>query len=186
MKITMAAEALDSSLVAAFGDGLAMDTTIVLRPERAADMAISMGPADQKLEMGYRVIGDRAWVNLGSWTETSAEDAEATMDSFAPEKMFAGFGSLPGLTAVGEETKNGVATTHYTATGTDYAGMLNEQIGLANGTWTVDYWVAKDGGYPVAYVLEGAGDGDARFSTELELSDINSPSNQVEVPVTGS
>jgi hypothetical protein len=184
MKVTMGMKGLESSVFSAFGDGLAMDALVVLKPEKAADMKISMGTADQKLEMGYRLIGDKAWINLGgdSWMESTAEDAQATMDSFAPEKMFGGLGSFSGMSPVGEETKNGVATTHYSASGADVAGMLNDTLGLANGTWTVDYWVAKDGGYPVAYTVEGKGASDAFFNMALEVSDINNAANKIEVP----
>lgn len=186
MKVTMAMKGLESAAFAAFGDGLIMDATVVMKPEKAVDMTVSMGTADQKLEMGYRVIGDKAWVNLGNWMEASAEDAKSTIDSFAPEKMFGGFSSVKGMSAVGDETKSGVATTHFAASGTDFASDLNEMFGLANGTWTVDYWVAKDGGYPVAYTVEGKGDGDTSFLMSLEISDINSASNVVEAPATGS
>lgn len=184
MKITMAMNGLDNTTFAAFGDGLAMDATIVTKPEKAVDMTVSMGTTGQKLEMGYRVVGDKAWVNLGSWMEASAEDAASTIDSFSPEKMFGGFSSLSGLNAVGDETRSGVATTHYTATGSAVTSELNDTFGLENGAWTVDYWVAKDGGYPIAYTVEGKGSNDAWFSMSLEVSDINSPSNAVEEPAT--
>lgn len=181
MTVTMAMAGVDSSLYAGFGDGLVMDATVVTEPVKAVDMTVSMGAADQKLEMGYRVIGDKAWMNLGSWVEAPTEDAEEMIDGFSPEKMFGNF-SVTGLNAVGDETKNGISTTHYAATGTEYAADLNEMFGIANGTWAVDYWVAKEGGYPVAYTVEGKGTNGASFLLALDISDINSPSNVVEPP----
>lgn len=188
MKITMAMAGLESSLFSAFGDGMTLDSTIVMKPTKAADMKVSMGKADQKLEVGYRLIGDKAWINLGgdSWMESTAADAEKTVDSFAPGKMFGGFSNMAGMNAVGDETKNGVASTHYTASGTAVADALNTQLGLKDGTWTVDYWVAKDGGFPVAYVVEGKGSDSAAFSMALEISDINNPSNTIEAPTVGN
>lgn len=187
MTITMAMKGLQESLFSAFGDGLTLDATIVTTPVKAADLTMSMGTAGQTMDIGYRLIGDKAWINLGgdSWMETSAEDAGSTVDSFAPDQMLRGFSNLSGMSAVGDEEKNGVATTHYTASGSELAGALNDQIGLVDGTWTVDYWVAKDGGYPVAYVVEGKGANDASFSMSLAISDINSPSNTIETPTTG-
>jgi hypothetical protein len=182
LKITMRMEGVEESMFAAFGDGLTMEGTVIFKPVRAADITMSMGTADQPMDIGYKVIGDQAWVSLGdAWIETPADDAQQTIDSLAPEKLVTGFGTIPGLDTVGDETRNGVATTHYRASGDDLAAMLGDTLGLTDATWTVDFWVAKDGGYAVGYSVTGQGT-TGLFEMTLDVSGINDPSNAVEPP----
>ena len=185
LKTVMKMKGMEDSLFSAFGDGMEMEGTIIFRPTPAADLAISMGTTAQKLVMGYRLIGDKAWVSLGdTWTETSADDAQTTLDSFAPEKMLGSFSGMPGLTAVGEETRNGVETVHYSASGDAIGAAIGNSLGLPGAAWTVDFWVAKDAGYAVGYAIVGKND-TGSFEMTLDVSDINSPSNSVEPPPAG-
>jgi hypothetical protein len=182
LKLAMRLQGVEDGTFAAFGDGLTMEGTVIFKPVRAADITMAMGTAEQPLDMGYRVIGDQAWISMGgSWMETPADDAQQTIDSLAPEKLVSGFGSIPGLATVGDETKNGVATTHYSASGDALGVELNDVFGLADATWTVDFWVAKDGGYAVAYSVLGQGS-TGLFEMTLDVSGINDPSNVVEPP----
>ncbi len=172
-------------MFAAFGDGLTMEGVVIFEPVRAADMTMSMGTAEQTLDVGYRVIGDKAWVSLGSgWIETPAEDAQKTIDSLAPDKMLGSFSGLTGLTPVGEETKNGVETVHYTASGEELGASMGSALGLPDATWTVDFWVAKDGGYAVSYAIVGES-ANGSFEMTLDVTDINDPANAVEPPPAG-
>jgi hypothetical protein len=185
LKTVMKMKGMEDSLFSAFGDGMEMEGTIIFRPTQAADLAISMGTEAQKLTMGYRLIGDKAWVSLGdSWTETSAADAQKTLDSFAPEKMLGSFSGTPGLTAVGDETRNGVETVHYSASGDAIGAAIGSSLGLPGADWTVDFWVAKDAGYAVGYAISGK-NATGSFDMTLDVSDINSPSNTVEPPPAG-
>ncbi len=185
LAITMTMQGLESSMFAAFGDGLTMEGTVIFEPVKAADMTMSMGTAEQKLDVGYRVIGDKAWVSLGTgWIETPAEDAQKTIDSLAPEKMLGSFSGLTGLTPVGEETKNGVETVHYTASGEELGAMMGSSLGLPDAEWTVDFWVAKDGGYAVSYAIVGTGS-NGSFEMTLDVTEINNPANAVEPPPAG-
>jgi hypothetical protein len=185
LAIVMKMEGLESSTFSMFGDGLEMEGTIIFRPTQAADIAISMGAEGQKLEMGYRLIGDKAWVSLGdAWMESPAEDAQKTIDSFAADKMLGSFASVGGLTAVGEETRNGVETVHYSAPADVVGQALGTSIGLADATWSMDFWVAKDAGYAVAYAVVGKG-ASGSFEMTLDVTDINNPANAVEEPTVG-
>jgi hypothetical protein len=185
LKTVMKMKGMTDSLFSAFGDGMEMEGTIIFRPTQAADIAISMGTEAQKLAMGYRLIGDKAWISLGdTWTETSAADAQKTLDGFAPEKMLGSFAGMPGLTAVGDETRNGVETVHYSASGDAIGSAIGDSIGLPGADWTVDFWVAKDAGYAVGYAIAGK-NATGSFDMTLDVSDINSPSNSVEPPPAG-
>ncbi len=183
LKTVMTMQGMEDSLFAAFGDGLQLEGTIIFKPEQAADLTISMGTAAQKLAMGYRLLGDKAWISLGSdtWTETTAEDAKTTIEGFAPAKMLGSFSGMTGLTAVGEESKNGVDTVHYQASGSAIGDAVGNSIGLPGADWTVDLWVAKDAGYAVGYAIVGKSDAGS-FGMTLDVSDINSPSNTVVAP----
>ena len=186
LNMVMKMTGMEDSLFSAFGDGMKMDGTIIFRPTQAADLSISMGTEAQKLVMGYRLIGDKAWVSLGdSWMETTADDAQQTIDSFAPEKMLGSFSGMSGLTAVGDETRNGVETVHYSASGNAIGDAIGESLGLPGADWTVDFWVAKDAGYAVGYAVEGKS-ATGSFEMTLDVSDITSPSHAVEPPPAGS
>jgi hypothetical protein len=182
LRTVMKMQGLKDSIFSFFGDGLEMEGTIIFRPTRAADISISMGTEAQKTIMGYRLIGDEAWISLGdSWMASTAEDAQSTIDSFAPDKMLGSFAGVSGLAAVGEETKNGVATIHYTAPGDVIAASLGNSIGLTDATWSMDLWVAKDAGYAVGYAVVGKG-ASGSFEMTLDVSRINDPGNNVEKP----
>ncbi len=184
--ITMKTQGLDEGAFAMFGDGMEMEGTIIFRPTKAADMSISMGAAAQKLAMKYRVIGDKAWVSMGdSWMESPEADAQSMIDSFSADQMLGSFGGVGGLTAVGDETKNGVATTHYTAAADAVGQAVGSSIGLADAKWSMDFWVAKEGGYAVSYAIAGK-NASGSFEMNLDVTDINSASNVVEVPTVGS
>jgi hypothetical protein len=182
LKITMKMDGVESSMFSAFGDGLTMEGTVIFKPVRAADITMSTGTAAQPMDIGYRVIGDKAWVSLGdAWMATPAEDAQATIESLAPEKLLGSFSSVPGLVPVGDETRNGVATTHYQASGPDIGAMMGSSLGLPDATWTVDFWVAKDGGYAVGYSVVGES-ATGSFEMTLDVSEIDNPANTVEPP----
>ena len=185
LRTVMKMQGLQDSMFSMFGDGLVMEGTIVFRPTRAADITISMGSEAQKLEMGYRLIGDKAWVSLGGgWTESPADDAQKMIDSFAADKMLGSFAGVSGLTAVGDETRNGIETVHYSAPADVVGKALGTTIGLADATWSMDFWVAKDAGYAVSYAVLGKG-ASGSFEMTLDVSDINSPANTVEAPTVG-
>jgi hypothetical protein len=185
LKTVMKMKGMEDSLFSAFGDALEMEGTIIFRPTQAADLTISMGTEAQKTAMGYRLIGDKAWVSLGdSWIESSADDAQSMIDSFAPAKMLGSFSGMSGLTAVGEETRNGVDTVHYTASGNDVGAAVGDSIGLPGADWTVDLWVAKDAGYAVGYAVTGKSS-TGSFDMTLDVTDINNPSNAVQPPPAG-
>lgn len=182
LKITMKMDGVESSMFSAFGDGLTMEGTVIFKPVKAADITMSMGTAAQPMDIGYRVIGDKAWVSLGdAWMETPAEDAQSTIESLAPEKLLGSFSSVTGLVAVGEETRNGVATTHYRASGAELGAAMGSSLGLSDATWTVDFWVAKDGGYAVGYSVVGES-ATGSFEMTLDVSEIDNPANTVEPP----
>lgn len=182
LKITMKMDGVENSMFSAFGEGLTMEGTVIFKPVKAADITMSMGTAAQPMEIGYRVIGDKAWVSLGdAWMETPAEDAQATIDGLAPAKLLGSFGSVAGLAPVGDETKNGVATTHYSASGPELGAMMGSSLGLPDATWTVDFWVAKDGGYAVGYSVVGES-ATGSFEMTVDVSEIDNPANTVEPP----
>lgn len=181
LKTVMKMQGLESSMFSIFGDGMVMEGTIIFRPSKAADISISMGTEAQKTDMGYRLVGTEAWVRIGdSWMVSTAEDAQASIDAFSPDKMFGSFG-VTGLRAVGDESKNGVATTHYQAPADAVGAALGKSIGLADATWSMDLWVAKEAGYAIAYSVAGKA-ASGSFEMTLDISKINDPGNTVEKP----
>jgi hypothetical protein len=88
------------------------------------------------------------------------------------------------MKSVGDETKNGMATTHYQADAKTLAAAAAGLafFGLTNPKWSWDVWVAKDGGYVVSYSMNGTGDAGSSMTMSLDITDVNSPSNVVATP----
>ena len=179
--INMAAEGTAGFSLVTAGGSMGIDGTVILKPDVAMDMTMSTKDASgNETAFGYRILGDKAYVSLGpdAWMETSAEDAGSTVDSFKPEKFMAGFGSLDGMEAVGDETRNGIASTHYKG---EAPAAVGSMFGLPTGTWTMEAWVAKEGGYLVSSALVGEAP-DGKFTMSVDISDLDSPDNKVEAP----
>ena len=164
---------------------IGMDGTVILKPEKAADMQLSMGsgaPAFHVVE-----VGGKQYVDIGTGLIPSTDPSQSSMvDSLSPEKMFGSFGSFASqMQVVGDETKNGVATTHLKA-GSDILATLGSSLGstfgIPDGNWTMDVWVAKDGGYAVSWVMKGTGTGGAEAGISLDLTNVNDPANTVKGP----
>ncbi len=182
LRTVMTMEGLEESAFSLFGDGMEMEGTIIFRPTRAADISFAMGPEGQKTEMGYRLVGDAAWIRIGeSWMVSTAQEAQSMIDSFAPDKLLGSFGGVSGLVSVGDESKNGIATTHYTAPGDAVGQAMGSAIGLAGATWTMDLWVANEAGYVVSYSVAGRG-ASGSFEMTFDISAINDPANTVQKP----
>ena len=181
--ISMAAEGTAGFSLVAAGGSMTIAGTVILDPVVAMDMTMTTkDAAGAESAFGYRIIGDKAYVSLGPdmWMETSAEDAQSTVDSFKPENFMAGFGNLEDMKAVGDENKNGIETTHYQGAAPSSIGSM---FGLPTGTWTMDAWIAKDGGYLVASAVTGESP-DGKFTMTVDIKDLDSRDNTVEAPAS--
>jgi hypothetical protein len=179
----IAAEGKGEFLMVTSGGSMSIAGTVIIRPERAMDITVTTGDASgAAASFAYRIIGTKAYMNLGAdqWVETPESDAAKTIDSFKPEALMAGFGSLDGMQAVGDEDRGGVATTHYKGAA---PAIVAGTFGLPNGTWTMEAWVARDGGRLVSSSLVGEAP-DGKFSMTMDITDVDSPANTVETPRT--
>ncbi len=164
---------------------IGMDGTVILKPEKAADMQLTMGGAGPAFHVVE--VGGKQYVDIGTGLIPSTDPSQSSMvDSLSPEKMFGSFGSFASqMQVVGDETKNGVATTHLKA-GSDILSTLGSTLGstfgIPDGNWTMDVWVAKDGGYAVSWVMKGTGAGGAEAGISLDLTNVNDPANTVKGP----
>jgi hypothetical protein len=164
---------------------LVMEGTVILKPTPAADitMTTSDGTASPSA-MGIRLVDNMSYVNLGGdqWMGSPVTDMDSEMSSYKPENLLGGFSSMSGLSAVGDETKNGIATTHYK--GEDTSGLAST-FGLPDGSWTTDVWIAKDGGYVVSESVLASAKAGAEagtFTMTIDLTKANDPSLKVEKP----
>ena len=79
------------------------------------------------------------------------------------------------MTVVGQETRNGIAATHYRG-GEDVAAILGSIAGI-QGSWSSDLWLAQAGGYLItahAGVQGSDANGGGSFTVELNITDVNS------------
>ena len=118
-KIEMAAEGGSKGMMGmvASGGAIVMEGALQLKPVEAADITMTLGDGSQSTEIGYRIIGDKAYMNLGgdSWMAAPADDAAAAIDSLKPDKLLKGYATAD-MSKVGEEDKNGIPTIHYQST----------------------------------------------------------------------
>lgn len=167
------------------GGALVMEGTVILKPEPAADITMTtIEDGATPSGMGIRIVDGMSYVNLGGgqWMGSPVEDMETEMRSYRPEQLLGGFSSISGLTAVGDETKNGIATTHYR--GEDSTGMAS-MFGLPDGSWTTEVWIAKDGGYVVSESVTAAAKAGAdagTFTMTIDLTKANDPTLKIEKP----
>jgi len=179
--IGMAAEGTAGFSLVADGGSMTISGTVILRPEIAMDMTMATkDKAGTETDFGYRIVGDKGYVSLGpdAWMETAADDAQSTVDSFKPENFMSGFGSVDSMQVVGDETRNGISATHYKG---DAPASVGSMFGLPSGTWTMEAWIAKEGGYLVSSAVTGEAT-DGKFTMSVDISDLDSPDNKVEAP----
>ena len=137
--------------------------------------------------VSFVVIGSDAWISTGGGNYIKAPGGAAMFGSLeqalAPGTLLGSIptGSLQNLPAVGQEEKNGVATTHYHVTGAD-----SSQVALGLGPDSVvDVWIADDGGYIVSMAMEGTvpvNEVDTPVTMSIDISRINDESIAIEEP----
>ena len=138
------------------------------------------------------IIDQAAYLRSGgassTWQQVPAAQAGVfvqSMASFRPEQLFSLYFIPIGTdnTTVGDEQKNGVATTHYKG-GEDIGTILGAIAGV-QGAWTSDLWIAKDGEYLVASeagVQASSENGGGSFSIVVDVTDANSADNTITPP----
>ncbi|MEO5918595.1 MAG: hypothetical protein ABIQ17_03440 [Candidatus Limnocylindrales bacterium] len=166
---------------------------VVNRPDKAQtlDLIDKDENGDVTDETSYILLPGRAFARSGAedpWQEIPAAQADMfiqALSAFRPEQLFSLY-FAPGAadnTRVGDEQKNGVATTHYK--GGEGLGAILSAIAGVSGTWSSDVWISKDGGYLVhseASVAASADSSGGSFSVIVDITDINSPTNVVKAP----
>lgn len=177
------------------GGTFGMDGTVVLKPQRALSVSMSgMGDgAASGLAVGYTIIGDSAWMQLGGTAMPlpagQGATIQQTIDAFSPQRVFGqSFDQyLSGMHQVGQEQKNGVATIHLQADAQSLDALARAVGGGTGvpGTWKMDLWVARDGGYMVSAVTSGSYEvngAPATMLVQIDISGINDPANRVVAP----
>jgi len=181
-----------STLAGDAGGDVSIEAVAVRKPEPAVRMTISgLGGETASAELTYILVGERAWMEIGGTAiEMPGDAAEGlldTIDSLSPDTLYGSLGGgwAENLERVGDETKNGVTAVHCRADATT-AADLGEALGGAKGaTWSMDLWVARDGGYLVGLLQKGAtgsGSDKQEYLLQIDVSDVNSPANRVEAP----
>jgi len=137
--------------------------------------------------ISFIVIGDDVWIGTDGETYVKTPGASAMVqpirEGLAPGTLLnmVPAGAANGMATVGQEDKNGVATTHYHVTGADSPGVA-EGLGQDG---VMDLWVADDGGYIVSMVVDGVIDMNGTqtpMSWTMDISRINDESIEIEAP----
>ena len=184
-KIEMKAEGGSEFMMVPSGGSLVMEGDVILKPTQAVDVTMTTGDGTTTSVIGYRIIGDTAYINLGgdSWMAAPADDAQSAVDAFKPEQMLGSYSNLEGLSKVGEEDKNGVPSDHYSSTADPGIGSM---FGLPGATWTSDVWIAKDGGFVVSAAMTATGKNESgeqgTFVMTVDVTGANDPNLVIEPP----
>ena len=163
-----------------------MSGTAINAPEKASSLHLVTADVAGAItdETEIVLVGTAAYLRSGgasgSWQEIPAAQTGAftqLLDSFRPEQMFALYFVPIGtdMTVVGQETRNGIAATHYRG-GEDVAAILGSIAGI-QGSWSSDLWLAEAGGYLItahAGVQGSDANGGGSFTVELNITDVNS------------
>lgn len=163
-----------------------MSGTVINAPEKASSLHLVTADVAGTItdETEIVVVGASSYLRsggaTGSWQEIPAAQAGAfkqLLDSFRPEEMFALYFVPIGTdsTFVGQETRNGVASTHYRG-GEDVGAILGSIAGV-QGSWSSDIWLAQAGGFLVASqagVQGSDANGGGTFAIEVNITDVNS------------
>jgi hypothetical protein len=137
--------------------------------------------------ISFIAIGDDVWIGTDGQTFIKTPGASAMVqpirEGLAPGTLLnmVPAGAADNMAAVGQEDKNGVATTHYHVTGADSPGVA-EGLGPDG---VVDLWIADDGGYVVSMVVDGVIDvngTDTTMSWAMDISRINDETISIEAP----
>jgi hypothetical protein len=165
--------------------------TYLFTPNAAADVTIadvlhevSVGGSD------YQDVADPGGHLTGSFTQIDASSDTSLVDPLSPTAIYTSFDFSGNFTTVGDETRDGVDTTHYQAGDSalaEFATVSGEQAGA----WTADVWLANTGGYPVAISIIGTTsttDKTVVYQRTFDLTDVNAPTNNVTAPtnITGA
>lgn len=184
-KIEMKAEGGSEFMMVPAGGSLVMEGDVILKPTEAVDVTMTTNDGTTATVLGYRIIGDTAYINLGgdSWMSAPADDAASAVDAFKPGQMLGSYSSLEGLSKVGEEDKNGIPSEHYTSSSDPGIGST---FGLPGATWTTDVWIAKDGGYVVSAAMTATGKNasgeQGTFVMTVDVTGANDPNLVIEPP----
>lgn len=177
---------------------ITMKATVILKPERALEFTITgfgMGGASADEGMTYIIIGDKAWMILGGAAmevpEDSAGSFDDMFDSLAPDTLFGSqvTSYASGMQKVGTEQKNGVAAIHYEADDATVEALAKAMAGsdivYDAADWTMDVWIAQEGGYLVSMIQKGiikSGETSVPYLLEMNITNIDDPANKVEAP----
>jgi hypothetical protein len=161
-----------------------MSGTVVHKPAEASSLLQQTIDASGNVEeeFGIVIIGPDAWVKGNKdapYLKVPASTAGSFMTGIAayrPEQLFGVYFAANGgaFTAVGTETKNGVASTHYK--GDQSIGTLLGGITGAQGQWASDVWIANDGGFIVhseAAAQGGANGSSGGFAIIVDVNQVN-------------
>ncbi|HEY7523229.1 MAG TPA: hypothetical protein VH720_06190 [Candidatus Limnocylindrales bacterium] len=150
--------------------------TVIRDPEPAHDLTITTGGVSQHVIL----VGGTAYVGEGDgpFVQLPAAAVEAMTRQFDIALLIGGFNrpDLAGaMETVGNESKNGVDTTHYHLDGSTPAG----QAAGVPSTGVLDLWIAGDG-YMVSMVATDMAP-QAKL-IQFDISNVNDPANTVEAP----
>jgi hypothetical protein len=81
---------------------------------------------------------------------------------------------------IGPEEHGGVPSIHYQATAAGRAAYA--AVTHLRGPWTIDLWIAADGGHLVEVMITAGPAGQLTFFGQITISDVNDPDIRIKKP----
>jgi hypothetical protein len=153
--------------------------TVVNSPSFAAQFATS--------DVETIEIAGKVWTKNGSsWDLSPYATLSTNYDTFGPPNQLTHLFSASTaayFVAAGDETVDGVPTTHYQCPNQRALNFLSGVEGISGDvSWTADIWVAKTGGYPVRFKI--AASAATPFDLQIDITKANAAANVVHVPAS--
>jgi hypothetical protein len=165
---------------------IAMTAIYQTEPVKAQQFDVNLGGLEQSIIV---IEGQGAWTKTGdTWTELPGDPDQYTesFESLAPDVLVEQM-NLDQLGAAlfleGEETRNGIASLHYSMDATKL-GSLPAAASIPPDAM-VDVWVAKDGSYLVAMEFSGTldqGGTSSKVEMVFDVSRVNDPTLKISAP----
>ena len=158
---------------------------------QSMDMLTKDGKGNVTDETAFVITPTKSYMKSGAagkWAEIPAAQVSTFTAAFSdsrPEQLFSIYflSAATNNSKIGDETKNGVATTHYR--GGDAVGAIMAGLTGVSANWQSDVWVARDKGYLVHSEAGAQGanpSSAASFSVTVDITNING-NNPVTAPI---
>ena len=142
---------------------------------------VNLGGRSIRISIGavqYVVVGQSGWTTVDGEVWAPLDNVADVTDLLPAAYYGTWFDPhVSGFGAVGDETRNDVACTHYSGS----QSLGNLYASMTGGTFQAELWIARNGAFPVRgrYLVPQAGN---PSGYTFEITNVDDPTNAVTAP----